>query len=129
MLLWMLYAVFVSVLLGAAALAAERIALAWRAPTRWHWIVSLSASAVGPVIMALAWVHVPRIAHLFIPTVPLQFDSLTFVPSSAVSTSSWMDSGTRSQLELPGLNMWLAWMWGGASCILLVPISPTTRAR
>ena len=122
MLLWMLYVVAVSLLLSGAALAAERIALVRRTPTRWQWMLSIAASAVVPAIVASAWVHVPHIPSLFGPTVSPQFDSLTLVTSSGFAPSAWVDGGTKSLSALPRLNTLLAWVWAGASCTLLLAL-------
>ena len=53
MLLWMLYVVVVSLLLSGAVLAAERIALVAHTPTRWHWVLSIAASALVPLRLSL----------------------------------------------------------------------------
>jgi len=122
MLLWMLYVIVVSLLLSGAALATERIALARHAPTRWHWVLSIAASALVPAIIASAWVHVPRIPYHFSPTVSAQIDSLTLVTSSELSPSAWVDGGTKNLSALPRLNTLLAWVWAGTSCTLLLAL-------
>ena len=122
MLLWMLYAVVVSLLLGGAALAAERIALARRAPTRWHWVLSIAASALVPVIVASAWVHVPRIPSLVSPAGSWQIVSLGRMTSSGLSPAVWVGGGMRSLSAAPSLNALLGWVWAGASGTLLLAL-------
>jgi lipopolysaccharide transport protein LptA len=122
MLPWMLYVVFVSLLLSGAALAAERIALARRAPARWHWVLSIAASALVPVIVASAWVHVPRIPFLVSPAGSWQLVSLGRMTSSGLSPSAWVGGGTKSLSALPSLNTLLGWVWAGASGTLLLAL-------
>lgn len=52
---WMLYSVVVASLIGLAALALERAALASGRSTRWVWLVAMTSSAVLPMVL-------PRIA-------------------------------------------------------------------
>ena len=122
MLPWMLYVVFVSLLLSGAALAAERIALARRAPARWHWVLSIAASALVPVIVASAWVHVPRIPFLVSPAGSWQLVSLGRMTSSGLAPSAWVGGGTKSLSALPSLNTLLGWVWAGASGTLLLAL-------
>ena len=122
MLPWMLYVVFVSLLLSGAALAAERIALARRAPARWHWVLSIAASALVPVIVASAWVHVPRIPFLVSPAGSWQIVSLGRMASSGLSPSAWVGDGTKSLSAMPSLNALLGWVWAGASGTLLLAL-------
>ena len=122
MLLWMLYVVVVSLLLGGAALAAERIAMVRRAPTRWHWVLSIAASALVPVIVASAWVHVPRIPFLVSPTGSWQIVSLGRMTSSGLSPSARVGGGTKNLSALPSLDTLLGWVWAGASGTLLLAL-------
>ena len=122
MLLWMLYVIAVSLLLSGAALAAERIALARHAPTRWHWVLSIAASALVPMIVASAWVHSPHIPSLASPTASWQIVSLRRITSSGLSPSAWVGGGTKSVSVLPRLSTLLAWVWAGTSCTLLLAL-------
>ena len=45
---WMLYVVVVTLVVGAAALSAEKAARLRRAPSRWIWIAAMAASLVIP---------------------------------------------------------------------------------
>jgi lipopolysaccharide transport protein LptA len=122
MLLWVLYVIVVSLLLSGAAWAAERIAVLRRAPTRWHWVLSIAASALVPASVALAWVNVPHIPYLFGSMVSPQFDSLTLMTPSGLSSPVLVGGGTKSLSILPRLNTLLAWMWAGASLMLLLTL-------
>jgi lipopolysaccharide transport protein LptA len=123
MLLWMLYVTVVSLLLAGAAFAAERIASARHAPTRWHWVLSIVASAFVPMIIALAWVHGPRVPYLLGPAVSVQIDSLTLMSSSGLSPAAWVGNGTNSLSAVSRLDLPLAWAWVGASCALLLGLA------
>ena len=122
MLPWMLYVVFVSLLLSGAALAAERIALARRAPARWHWVLSMAASALVPAIVASTWVHVPRIPFLASPEGSWQIVALGRMTSGGLAPSAWVGGGTKSLAALPSSNTLLAWVWAGASGTLLLAL-------
>lgn len=50
---WMLYATLVGGLLGAAALAADRVVRDRRLPSRWVWVAALGASLAVPLTSAL----------------------------------------------------------------------------
>lgn len=49
---WLVYAFVVAVLVSAAALLAERIAILVRVPTRWIWVTALLLSVLLPVVFA-----------------------------------------------------------------------------
>jgi TonB family protein len=56
--LWMLYSMGVTLLLGAAGLAAERICLATGRPTRWVWLIGVAGALLLPTV--LSWNSSPR---------------------------------------------------------------------
>lgn len=60
MIAWMLYAMFVSLALTAAALMAERAAKGSGTPTRWLWLASMSGSLAVPIIIACASIRLPN---------------------------------------------------------------------
>lgn len=49
--LWMLYSIGVTLLLGAAGLAAERICLAAGRPTRWVWLTGVASALLLPTLL------------------------------------------------------------------------------
>ncbi len=61
MLIWMVYVIAVSLLLGCAALAAERGARLTKATTRWYWLVAILASLLIPTVIASVSVQLPDI--------------------------------------------------------------------
>ena len=56
---WMLYAVAVALLLGVAALGAERVARLYELPGRWTWVLSTAGSLVLPALALLGGQAVP----------------------------------------------------------------------
>ena len=61
MVIWALYVIAVSALLGAAALCAERAARLRRSATRWYWLLAILASILVPAIIASVSVQAPNI--------------------------------------------------------------------
>ncbi|MEO6078466.1 MAG: M56 family metallopeptidase [Steroidobacteraceae bacterium] len=61
MLVWMIYVVAVSLLLGCAALVAERGARLKKSTTRWYWLVAILASLLIPTVIASVSVQLPDI--------------------------------------------------------------------
>src|SRR5688572_30344634 len=61
MLIWIIYVIFISLLLGSAALAAERRAQLRAKTTRWYWIAAIIASLLIPTVMASVSVELPNI--------------------------------------------------------------------
>ena len=61
MLTWMLYVIFITLLLGGAALAAERSARLRRARTRWIWVVAILASLSIPTLIAAVSIQIPSL--------------------------------------------------------------------
>ena len=62
MLAWMVYVVFVTSILGAAAFAAERSAQIGKAPTRWLWAGSIFTSLFLPAVMSSISVQLPNVS-------------------------------------------------------------------
>jgi hypothetical protein len=50
MLVWMLYVVLVTLMVGFAALAAEKVARLRRAPSRWIWLLAMACSLLIPTV-------------------------------------------------------------------------------
>ena len=61
MVIWALYVIAVSALLGAAALCAERAARLRRGATRWYWLAAILASILVPTVIASVSVQAPAI--------------------------------------------------------------------
>ncbi len=61
MVIWALYVIAVSALVGAAAFCAERAARLRHAPPRWYWMMAILASIVVPAVVASISVQPPSI--------------------------------------------------------------------
>jgi bla regulator protein BlaR1 len=60
MIIWMVYVIAVSLLLGLAALAAEHSARLRRASTRWYWLATIVASLLLPTVIASVSIQLPH---------------------------------------------------------------------
>ena len=120
MLPWMLYIVVVSLLLSGATLAAERVALLRRAPTRWLWLTAIVASLLIPAAIASISIQLPRIPNVVSPALSQKIVVLRQTTSSALSPSLWLDAGAPQLSTLPHLDTLLQRAWVTASATLLL---------
>ena len=60
MIIWMVYVIAVSLVLGLAALAAEHSARLRRASTRWYWLATILASLLLPTVIASVSIQLPH---------------------------------------------------------------------
>lgn len=82
---WILYVVIVSLILGAAALSAERALRLRRAATRWVWGAVIVASLVLPTIIASVAIQLPNITAPSVPTKLIVLRNVTSLPLTALS--------------------------------------------
>jgi len=122
MLAWMSYVIVVSLLLALAALALERSALLRQKPTRWVWGASMIASLLGPLVISLVSVQVPRLASVVDPAVPQQVVALRKMIASGLSPSGWLTATAGPVSASPDLDRLLQAGWAVASTILLLAI-------
>lgn len=85
MLQWIVYVVIVSLLLGGAALSAERALRLRRSATRWVWAVAIVASLVVPTIIASVAIQVPNIRAPNQPEKSIVLRHVTSLPLTALS--------------------------------------------
>jgi len=112
MLAWMLYVIFVTLLLGWAALAAERAAALRRARTRWIWALAILASLAVPTVIASVSVQLPS---LLIPTVTHKVTALREVTAIRVAPLIWVREQTSQSPVMRRLNPVLPGLWACAS--------------
>ncbi|HEX4098713.1 MAG TPA: M56 family metallopeptidase, partial [Caulobacteraceae bacterium] len=121
MLAWMVYVTVVTLLLGLAALAAERSAQIRRAPTRWIWGVGIVASVALPMAISSVSIQLPDLsgaAGRFTPPVfPLR--QLT---AGALQPSAWLDTTIGPLGRAPDLDVLLTWAWTAASVLIFLAI-------
>ena len=112
MLAWMLYVIFVTLLLGGAALAAERAAALRRARTRWIWALAILASLVIPTVIASVSVQLPS---LLIPTVTHKITALREVTAIQVAPLTWVREQSSQSPAMRSFTQMLPGFWALAS--------------
>jgi hypothetical protein len=117
---WMLYVMVVSLLLGAAALAAERAVQLRKGATRWLWGASLAASLALPLAMSSVSIELPRApgaapaAATLQPPFPLRRMTI-----GAVRPAAWLDATIGPAADAPYTDATLAVGWAAASALML----------
>ena len=119
MLTWMLYVIFITLLLGGAALAAERSARLRRARTRWIWMVTILASLVIPTLIASISIQVPS---LLTPTVSRKAIPLRDLTSVQVVPLTWVHEHTGNIVATHSENRLLQRTWIVVSVALLAAL-------
>lgn len=119
MLTWMLYVILITLLLGAAALAAEHVARLNRARSRWIWVTTIVASLVIPTIIATVSIQIP---NLFTPTVPLKTIPLRDLTSVQVVPLTWVQEHTGNIVLTHNENRVLQRVWIAVSVALLAAL-------
>jgi bla regulator protein BlaR1 len=112
MLAWMLYVIFITLLLGGAALAAERAAVLRRARTRWIWTLAILASLAIPTVIASVSIQLPS---LLIPTVTRKITALREVTAIRVAPLTWVREQSSQSSVMRSLNLMLPSFWALAS--------------
>jgi len=103
MLAWMVYVIAVTLLLGAAAAAAEQAARLRRAPSRWFWTLAIIASLLLPTIIASVSIQLPSIVS---SAVPQKMIALREVTSTRLSPLTWMNADAISVTTSRSLARW-----------------------
>ena len=112
MLAWMLYVIFITQLLGGAALAAERAVALRRARTRWIWALAILASLALPTVIASVSIQLPS---LLIPTVTHKVTALREVTAIPVAPLTWVREQSIQSPVMRSLNQMLPSFWALAS--------------
>src|SRR4029077_12844305 len=108
MLAWMLYVIFITLLLGAAALAAERAAVLRRVRTRGIWTLAILASLALPTVIASVSVQLPNI---LIPTVAHKITALREVTAIHMAPLTWLREQSSQSPAMRRLNLMLPSFW------------------
>lgn len=116
MLIWIIYVVFVSMLLGVAALAAEHRAHLRRKSSRWYWILAIVASLLIPTLIASVSIEIPNI---FSPAVSQKMVILREATSSHLSPMLWISRSMEHQSEYRNFDPLIKQIWTGLSALLL----------
>lgn len=116
MLIWIIYVVFVSTLLGIAALAAEQRAHLRRKTSRWYWIAAIVASLLIPTVIASVSVQLPDI---FSPSVSQKMIALREVTSSHLSPMVWISGNLSHGSDYRNFDPLVKQLWLALSALLL----------
>lgn len=119
MLTWMLYVMFITALLSAAALAAERAARLRRGRTRWIWVLTILASLGIPSVIASVSIQVPS---LVTPTISRRITALREMTSVPVAPLTWVRERTVNTAGARNLNRILQRSWTAVSAALFVAL-------
>jgi beta-lactamase regulating signal transducer with metallopeptidase domain len=123
MLAWMVYVIVVTLILGAAALAAERSAQIRKAPARWLWGASIIASLLLPTVISSVSIQLPSLAAGgAVQTAPQRPIPLRQITAGAVQPSAWLGVGPEHVAATPDADAILARVWGAASGLLFLAI-------
>lgn len=114
MLMWILYVMLVSALLGAAALAAENRARIKRKAIRWYWISAILASLLIPTVIASVSIELPDIFSS--PKTIVLRD----VTSDNLSPFTWISKDFAAVSESHSLDTLIKKSWLWLSVFLLV---------
>ena len=128
MLPWMIYVVLVSLLLSAAALAAEKAARLRSAPTRWIWLVAMVASLLIPTITISVALQVPAVASQAGNSQAL---APRPGPAVAFSPARWAGADLDRALASRSLDAWLfrGWIAASATLALFLLLSSASLSR
>jgi len=117
MLAWLIYVIAVTLLLGAAAGAAEQAARLRRAPSRWFWTLAIIASLLLPTIIASVSIQLPSIVS---SAVPQKMIALREVTSTRLSPLTWINADAVNAATSRSVDLLLRRTWAFMSAAMLV---------
>ncbi|MES2672821.1 MAG: M56 family metallopeptidase [Pseudomonadota bacterium] len=120
MLVWIIYVISVSLLLGSAALAAERRAQLRAKNTRWYWIAAIIASLLIPTVIASVSVALPNI---FNSQSAQKVIVLREATSSYLSPFLWVSESGFLPSEHHNFDAIISQLWLSLSTFLLAALT------
>jgi bla regulator protein blaR1 len=117
MLAWMIYVGLVTLLVGVAALAAEKAARLRRAPSRWIWMLAMVSSLLIPTVIVSVSVQVPPFVNL---AASGRVIALRQVTSETLSPANWIGTGANRAISSRNVDSLLRRCWSVASAALLL---------
>jgi beta-lactamase regulating signal transducer with metallopeptidase domain len=117
MLSWMMYVIVVSLLLSAAAFAAERAARVRGAPHRWIWTATILASLFIPATIASVSIELPRFSSDRVDPAPTPLRTIT---SEYLSPTVWVGALAPEIKESPQVDDVARGAWLSMSLLVLV---------
>jgi beta-lactamase regulating signal transducer with metallopeptidase domain len=119
MLAWMVYVLTVSVILCAAALAAEFLARARRRSTRWIWMAAILGSLLLPTVIASVSLRLGDVFGLSASTKVVAIRELT---STHLSPASWLVADKPREANLRSLDPIVRQGWLLVSALMLATL-------
>lgn len=124
MIAWISYTIVVTLLLGAAALAAEHAARVRGAATRWTWALAIVASMLLPSVISSVSVQVP---NLFAAAPASHLIALRDATSASLAPARWISAGRLpapvAAVASPGLDPLLQRAWAAVSASMLLALA------
>jgi bla regulator protein blaR1 len=122
MLSWMLYAIIVSLLIGFAALAFERLAQVRRRPTRWLWGLGIVASLVIPLVASRISVQIPEMTRVANQGTSPNMLAPPQARAIELPRVAWPIADGDQIQAFKGVDTRLEWAWRTASVALALVI-------
>ncbi len=116
MLVWIIYVIFVSILLGSAAVAAERYAHLRGKTSRWYWILAIIASLLIPTVIASVSIELPDI---FNSQTVKRIIILREATSNYLSPFLWVSESLLTPTEYHNFDAIIKQLWLWLSAFLL----------
>jgi hypothetical protein len=110
---WMVYCLLVSLLLGSAALAAERALRLYRRPIRWFWSGAMLGSLALPGLTYVFPLARPVVREPLLPAIE------AIVGLEGIAGATMLEGGG-SPLLLASIDSLLLALWALASALVLV---------
>lgn len=123
MLAWMVYGLVVSLLLAAAALAAERAAQLNGASTRWIWVLAILASLVLPSAISSVSLQAPQLHAAASPGAAGRLVALRQLTSAVLQPSAWLTAAVGPAASAPGLDVVLQRAWIASAAAMLLALA------
>jgi hypothetical protein len=122
MLIWMVYVIAVSLLLGFAALTAERGARLKKATTRWYWLVAILASLLIPTVIASVSVQLPNIVGAAAAEKIVVLRDATSIP---LNPAMWLGAGETQAAGWHSFDSLLknAWLMASTGMLLVLMVN------
>jgi bla regulator protein blaR1 len=117
MFIWMVYVIAVSMLLGLAALAAERAARLRRGGTRWFWLAAIVASLLVPTVIASVSIQLPDVVGTTAADKILVLRDATSIP---LSPQRWLGASDAQTQDWRSFDPWLKSAWLTVSTLMLL---------
>lgn len=120
MLVWIIYVIFVSLLLGLAAVAAERRAHLRGKTSRWYWISAIIASLLIPTVIASVSIELPDI---FNSQTEQKIIVLREATSNHLSPILWVSESLPIPTEYHNADAIIKQLWLWLSAFLLCALT------